>query len=112
MTPPEICYLDATELAARIRAKQLSPCEVVQAHLDRITAINSRINAVGPRGRRSPTQLAFLRGDGPRSHPPCSSLSSWWAWRSVVNVSGDSSKRTTRVRTSGSTGSSGLSPGR
>jgi len=46
MTTPEICYLDATELAARIRAKQLSPREVVEALLDRITALNPRINAV------------------------------------------------------------------
>ena len=42
----EIRYLDATELAARIRTKQLSPREVVQAHLDRIGAVNPKVNAI------------------------------------------------------------------
>jgi aspartyl-tRNA(Asn)/glutamyl-tRNA(Gln) amidotransferase subunit A len=42
----EIHYLDATELAARIRTKQLSPREVVQAHLDRISAVNPKVNAI------------------------------------------------------------------
>jgi aspartyl-tRNA(Asn)/glutamyl-tRNA(Gln) amidotransferase subunit A len=42
----DVCWLDATELAARIRAKQLSPVEVVRAHLERITAVNPTLNAV------------------------------------------------------------------
>ncbi|MCF4127548.1 amidase [Methylobacterium sp. SyP6R] len=37
---------DATELAALIRAKEVSPVEVVQTHLDRIAAVNPSINAV------------------------------------------------------------------
>src|ERR1700754_4388993 len=41
-----IHYLDATALAALIRTKQLSSREVVQAHLDRIEAVNPKINAV------------------------------------------------------------------
>jgi aspartyl-tRNA(Asn)/glutamyl-tRNA(Gln) amidotransferase subunit A len=41
-----IYYKDATELAALIRTKQLSSREVVQAHLDRISAINPKINAI------------------------------------------------------------------
>lgn len=36
----------AADLAEAIRAKQLSAREVVQAHLDRIEAINSQVNAV------------------------------------------------------------------
>jgi aspartyl-tRNA(Asn)/glutamyl-tRNA(Gln) amidotransferase subunit A len=39
-------YLDATALAALIRTKQLSSREVVQAHLDRISEVNPKINAV------------------------------------------------------------------
>lgn len=39
-------YLDATALAALIRTKQLSSREVVQAHLDRISDVNPKINAV------------------------------------------------------------------
>ena len=42
----EIYYADAAELAERIRAKTLSPVEVVQAHLDRIEAANPKLNAV------------------------------------------------------------------
>jgi aspartyl-tRNA(Asn)/glutamyl-tRNA(Gln) amidotransferase subunit A len=41
-----IHYQDATALAALIRTKQLSSREVVQAHLDRIQAVNPPVNAV------------------------------------------------------------------
>jgi len=41
-----IYYKDATELAALIRTRELSSREVVQAHLDRIGAVNPQINAV------------------------------------------------------------------
>ena len=42
----DICYADATELARKIRQKELSPVEVLQAHLDRIDTINPKINAI------------------------------------------------------------------
>ena len=38
--------LGAIELAARIRSRDVSPVEVVQAHLDRIDAVDARINAM------------------------------------------------------------------
>jgi aspartyl-tRNA(Asn)/glutamyl-tRNA(Gln) amidotransferase subunit A len=41
-----IHYQDATRLAELIRTRQLSSREVVQAHLDRISAVNPQINAV------------------------------------------------------------------
>jgi aspartyl-tRNA(Asn)/glutamyl-tRNA(Gln) amidotransferase subunit A len=41
-----IYYKDATELASLIRTKQLSSREVVQAHLDRISAVNPKVNAI------------------------------------------------------------------
>jgi aspartyl-tRNA(Asn)/glutamyl-tRNA(Gln) amidotransferase subunit A len=41
-----ICELDATALAALIAAGQLSSREVVQAHLQRIEAVNPQLNAV------------------------------------------------------------------
>lgn len=44
--PDAIYYKDATELASLIRTKQLSSREVVQAHLDRIEAINPKVNAI------------------------------------------------------------------
>ena len=42
----EIIYSDATKLAELIRAREVSPVEVVQAHLDRIEAVNPKINAI------------------------------------------------------------------
>jgi aspartyl-tRNA(Asn)/glutamyl-tRNA(Gln) amidotransferase subunit A len=42
----EIIYSDATKLAELIRAREISPVEVVQAHLDRINAVNPKINAI------------------------------------------------------------------
>jgi aspartyl-tRNA(Asn)/glutamyl-tRNA(Gln) amidotransferase subunit A len=42
----EIIFSDATKLAELIRAKEVSPVEVVQAHLDRIEAVDSKVNAI------------------------------------------------------------------
>jgi aspartyl-tRNA(Asn)/glutamyl-tRNA(Gln) amidotransferase subunit A len=41
-----IFYSDATKLAELIRTREVSPVEVVQAHLDRIEAVNPKINAI------------------------------------------------------------------
>ncbi|MHC2002058.1 amidase [Methylobacterium sp. CM6241] len=42
----DILFSDATRLAELIRTRQVSPVEVVQAHLDRIAAVDSKINAI------------------------------------------------------------------
>src|SRR4051794_23022454 len=42
----DLIRLDATRLAEMIRSREVSPVEVVQAHLDRIEAVNPKINAV------------------------------------------------------------------
>jgi aspartyl-tRNA(Asn)/glutamyl-tRNA(Gln) amidotransferase subunit A len=42
----DIIFSDATSLAALIRTKQLSPVEVVRAHLDRIEAVDPHVNAI------------------------------------------------------------------
>jgi aspartyl-tRNA(Asn)/glutamyl-tRNA(Gln) amidotransferase subunit A len=42
----ELIYEDATRLAELIRTKEISPVEVVQAHLDRIEAVDHKINAI------------------------------------------------------------------
>lgn len=42
----EICQLDAVDLAKLIRARRLSAVEVMRAHLDRITAVNPKVNAI------------------------------------------------------------------
>jgi aspartyl-tRNA(Asn)/glutamyl-tRNA(Gln) amidotransferase subunit A len=39
-------YADATKLAELIRTREISPVEVMQAHLERIEAINPKINAI------------------------------------------------------------------
>ena len=42
----DIIFSDATGLAALIRTKQLSPVDVVRAHLDRIEAVDPKVNAI------------------------------------------------------------------
>jgi aspartyl-tRNA(Asn)/glutamyl-tRNA(Gln) amidotransferase subunit A len=42
----DLFFQDATALAELIRTKQVSPVEVVQAHLDRIAAVNPKVNAI------------------------------------------------------------------
>jgi Asp-tRNA(Asn)/Glu-tRNA(Gln) amidotransferase A subunit family amidase len=64
----DICYLDATELSAQIRAKTISPVEVVQAHLERIDAINPKLNAIvtmiqDAQERARAAEAAVMRGD-------------------------------------------------
>ncbi|MEH3023615.1 MAG: amidase [Pseudomonas oryzihabitans] len=42
----ELIFQDATGLAALIRSKEVSPVEVVKAHLDRIEAVDGQVNAI------------------------------------------------------------------
>jgi len=42
----ELIYSDATKLAELIRTSEVSPVEVMQAHLDRIEAVNPKVNAI------------------------------------------------------------------
>ena len=42
----DIIFSDATKLAELIRTKKLSPVEVVKAHLDRIEAVDPKVNAI------------------------------------------------------------------
>ena len=42
----ELAYVTATELAARIRRRELSPVEVVDAFIERIEARNPSLNAL------------------------------------------------------------------
>ncbi|WP_433463244.1 amidase [Spirillospora sp. CA-128828] len=42
----EICFASARELARRVRARELSAREVVQAHLDQIERTNPQVNAI------------------------------------------------------------------
>ncbi len=46
MPSSEICFLTAADLAGRIRSKELSCREVMQAHLDQIERVNHKVNAI------------------------------------------------------------------
>ena len=46
MANKEICFLTAIELARRIRAKDLSSREVMEAHLTQIERVNPKVNAI------------------------------------------------------------------
>ena len=46
MSNTEICFLTATELVRRIRAKELSVREVMEAHLTQIERVNPKVNAI------------------------------------------------------------------
>ena len=69
MTPPDLCRAPATELSAAIRAKQLSPVEIVEAVLARIESVNPAINAYldvdGDRALDAAraAEAAVMRGD-------------------------------------------------
>ena len=46
MSVQEICFLSAEELVKRMRSKELSAAEVMQAHLSQIDRINPKVNAI------------------------------------------------------------------
>ena len=46
MSSPEICSMEATQLVQRIRAKELSVREVMEAHLLQIERVNPKVNAI------------------------------------------------------------------
>src|ERR1700722_15700147 len=46
MAPDELAYVSATELAARIRRREVSPVEVMEAAIARIEKRNPSLNAL------------------------------------------------------------------
>ncbi len=46
MTADDLCFLSATELVRRMKAKELSAREVVAAHIARVEAVNPAVNAI------------------------------------------------------------------
>ena len=64
----DIFYADAATLAQRIRDRTLSPVEVAQAHIDRIEAVNPKLNALiafpdGVMDRAREAEAAAMRGE-------------------------------------------------
>ena len=64
----EIFYSDASHLAGMIRSREISPVEVIQAHIDRIEATNPDVNAIVTMANDAMKQAiaaeaAVMRGD-------------------------------------------------
>lgn len=80
MNLEDICYMSAVELAAAIRAKSISPVEVVTTVLERIERLNPKLNAICTLTAESALQAAreteakLMRGDalGPLGGVPIS----------------------------------------
>jgi amidase len=58
MSESEICFMTATEMVRRIRVKEMSCREVMEAHLARIKRVNPMVNAIIT--RISPEQVLSL----------------------------------------------------
>jgi aspartyl-tRNA(Asn)/glutamyl-tRNA(Gln) amidotransferase subunit A len=64
----ELIYSDAMKLAELIRTREVSPVEVIKAHLDRIEAVNPKVNAIvtiadSALHSAQEAEAAVLRGD-------------------------------------------------
>ncbi|RRA49194.1 amidase [Acidipila sp. EB88] len=64
----ELIYTDAIGLAELVRNREVSPVEVMQAHLDRIEAVNPQVNAIVTLADHTlasarAAEAAVLRGD-------------------------------------------------
>ena len=86
----EIIFGTIAEIAAGIREKKFSPVEVVDAHLERITLLQPKLNAfvhldaAGARARARAAEVAVVRGDavGPLHGVPltiksCMDVAGW-----------------------------------
>ncbi len=66
----ELCRMSASELAARMRAREVSPVEVAQACLDRVERDNGELNAICTVSERAMdearrAEATIMRGDPP-----------------------------------------------
>ena len=46
MSENELCFLRSTELAAKLRRREVSAVEVTEAHLKQIERVNPKVNAI------------------------------------------------------------------
>lgn len=71
MSTAEICFMTATELVRRIRARELSALEVLDAHLAQIDRVNPKVNAIvtlvpdQAKAAARAVDAALARGDDP-----------------------------------------------
>ena len=64
----DLCYAGAAEMAERIHSRDVSPVEVLEAHLERIEAVNPQLNAIvtmvdGAIDRAREAEAAMMRGE-------------------------------------------------
>ena len=72
MSNRELVFLSATELASKIRHKEVSPVEAVEAYLERSTEIDPKLNAsitvladeALAEARQSQADVAVVRAQG------------------------------------------------
>src|SRR5262245_43736281 len=69
MPPADLCYLSAVDLAARIRARKVSPVEVVDAVADRIKRLNPKLNAYVTLDLANARKDAELKHKMRKEHP-------------------------------------------
>jgi Asp-tRNA(Asn)/Glu-tRNA(Gln) amidotransferase A subunit family amidase len=65
----DLCYLPASTLAARIRARQVSPVEVVDVVIDRIKRLNPNLNAYVTLDLENARKDAQMKDKMRREHP-------------------------------------------
>lgn len=71
MSAAEICFMTASDLVGRIRARELSALEVLEAHLAQINRVNPKVNAIvtlvpdQARAMARNVDAAIARGDDP-----------------------------------------------
>ena len=95
----DLNFLPAVTMAARVRQKKISPVELVEKHLERIAALNPRLNAFvqvdeeAARRQARTAEAAVMNGDplGPLHGVPLSIKSS-------MDVAGLRSESGTRLR--------------
>ena len=46
MSEPQLCFLTASDLVQKIKAREISAVEVLQAHLEQIERVNPHVNAI------------------------------------------------------------------
>jgi Asp-tRNA(Asn)/Glu-tRNA(Gln) amidotransferase A subunit family amidase len=67
--PDDLCYLSALDLAARIRARKVSPVEVIDALRDRIGKLNPKLNAFVTLDLENARKDAEIKHKLRRQHP-------------------------------------------
>lgn len=86
----DICYMNATDLAASIRRKDLSAVEVMTAFLDRIEKVNPKVNAiVSMVGRKAAMDMAKQADADQQAGKPIGKLHGMpWAVKDMDDVKG------------------------